>query len=72
MMKTLKKAEEFYDKAAIQGHALAQYNLAMLFEPDFERMRPHLEQASAQGHASALCYLGSLYMNSTVVEQDYE
>jgi hypothetical protein len=63
-------AEHYYRLAADQGHALAQYNLAMLFELDFETSKPHLEAAAAQGHAAALVYLGNLYLDSDVVEQD--
>lgn len=64
------RAEELYNLAAAQGHADAQYNLAMLYEPDFELMRPFLEQAAAQGHAEALYYLGMVYVDSDVVPHD--
>jgi hypothetical protein len=66
------RAEELYKQAADQGHALAQYNLAMLYEPDFGRMKPHLEHAASQGYDEALFYLGSIYVESDVAEQDYE
>jgi TPR repeat protein len=65
------EAEEYYQYAANQGHALAQYNTGMMYEPDFEMSRPHFERAAAQGHASALFSLGNLYANSDV-SQDYE
>jgi hypothetical protein len=64
-------AQYFYELASHQGHALAQYNLAMLHEgTDFDTMKEYLEQAAAQGHASSLCYLGSLYIDSGVMPQD--
>ena len=65
-------AEEYYELASRQGHALACYNLAMLYEPDFERSRPYLEQAAAQGYVEALFYLGFIYATSDIVEHDYE
>jgi tetratricopeptide (TPR) repeat protein len=63
-------AEEYYERAASQGHAGAQYNLAMLNEDNHERMLGYLEQAAAQDHADALYYLGTLYFDSNVVQQD--
>lgn len=65
-------AEEYYELASRQGHALACYNLAMLYEPDFERSKPYLEQAAAQGYVEALFYLGFIYVTSDIVEHDYE
>jgi ankyrin repeat protein len=65
-------AEYWYEQASVQGHALAQYNLAMLHEEaDFDKMRQLLEQAAAQDHALSLYYLGTLYIGSTVVKQDF-
>jgi TPR repeat protein len=46
-------AIEYYELAAKQGHADAQYNLAMMHEPDFEQMKPYLEQAANQHHPEA-------------------
>jgi hypothetical protein len=63
-------AEEYYERAASQGHAGAQYNLAMLNEDNHQRMLGYLEQAAAQDHPDALYYLGTLYFNSDVVQQD--
>jgi hypothetical protein len=63
-------AEEYYERAASQGHAGAQYNLAMLIEDDHERMLGYLEEAAAQDHAVALYYLGTLYFDSDVIQQD--
>jgi tetratricopeptide (TPR) repeat protein len=63
-------AVEYYEQAAAEGHAGAQYNLAMLNEDNHERMLRYLEQAAAQDHPDALFYLGSLYYSSDVVPQD--
>jgi ankyrin repeat protein/TPR repeat protein len=63
-------AEVYYKQASLQGHALAQYNLAMLKDPDSAAMRPYLDQAACQGHASSLYYMGTLYYDSDVAEQD--
>jgi TPR repeat protein len=65
-------AIKYYELAAKQGHADAQYNLAIMHEPDFEQMKPYLEQAANQQHPEALFYLGNLYMESDVVERDFE
>jgi TPR repeat protein len=43
-----------------------------MHEPDFEQMKPYLEQAANQQHPEALFYLGNLYMESDVVERDFE
>lgn len=53
----LVEAEGWYELAAERGVADAQYNLAMMQDPEFELMRPRLEQAAAQGHAEAAFYL---------------
>jgi TPR repeat protein len=63
-------AQYWYEQASLQGHALAQFNLAMLHDDDHEVMRPYLEQAAAQEHASSLYCLGTLYIDSDVVEHD--
>ena len=67
------QAESFYLEAAEQGHALAHYSIAMLYdEADFHIMRPHLVQAATQGQAEALFYLGTIYVESDIVAQNYE
>ena len=63
-------AEEYYERAASQGHAGAQYNLAMFHEDNHERMLGYHEPAAAQDHADALYYLGTLYFYSDVVQED--
>jgi len=65
-------AIEYYELSANQGHADAQYNLAIMYEPDFEQMKPYLEQAANQQHPEALFYLGNPCMESDVVELDFE
>jgi hypothetical protein len=66
----LNTAEEYYERAASQRNAGAQYNLAMLHEDNHERMLGYREPAAAQDHADALYYLGTLYFDSDVVQQD--
>jgi TPR repeat protein len=63
-------AQEYYERAASQGHAGAQSNLALLIKDDHESMLGYLEQAAAQDHADALYYLGTLYFDSDVVQED--
>mmetsp|Transcript_21339 Transcript_21339/g.38735 ORF Transcript_21339/g.38735 Transcript_21339/m.38735 type:complete len:266 (-) Transcript_21339:232-1029(-) len=65
-------AMEYYELAAGQDHAGAQYNLAMMYDPDFERMKPYLQRAADQEHAESLFYLGIVYIESDVVDQDFE
>jgi hypothetical protein len=59
MMKISKKQKTVTIGQQNQGMPWSQYNLAMLLEPDFDRMLPNLERASSQGHPEALYYLGS-------------
>jgi TPR repeat protein len=52
------KALEYWEQAALQGHANAQYNLGVLYygqgvPQDFVKAREYLEQAARQGHARA-------------------
>jgi TPR repeat protein len=63
-------AAEYFEAAAAEGHAGAQYNLAVLNEDNHERMLGFLQQAAAQDHPDALYDLGSLYLDSDVVPQD--
>jgi hypothetical protein len=42
----------------------------MLHEDNHERMLGYRETAAAQDHADALYYLGTLYFDSNVVQQD--
>jgi hypothetical protein len=62
--------EEYYKQASLQGHALAQCNLAMLSKDDLEVMRLYLDQAAHEGHASSIYYIGTLYYDSDIAEQD--
>ncbi len=65
-------AMKYYELAAEQDHAGAQYNLAMMYDPDFERMKPYLQRAADQEHAESLFYLGIVYIVSDVVDQDFK
>jgi TPR repeat protein len=64
-------AVEYHERAAAQGHAGAQYSLAMLNEDHHEQLLRYLGQAAAQDHPEALYHLGSLYFSSDVVPQDW-
>ena len=56
------RAENYYTLSANQGNALAQFNLGLFHEPDYNTVRHFLEQAEAQGHADASFELGDLYL----------
>jgi hypothetical protein len=47
-------AKEYYERAAAQSHAGAQYDLVMLNEDNQEQMLRYLGQAAAQDHPEAL------------------
>ena len=63
---------------AEQGHALAQYNLGLLYangqgvSKDDAQARQWYEKAAAQGHADAQVNLGILYDYGRGVPQDYK
>ena len=71
------KAFEYYQKAASQGMADAQYNLGYLYEnglgvkQDYTKAREWFEKSAAQGKAYAQTSLGNIYYNGLEVEQDY-
>ena len=56
-----------YELAAAQGHALAQYNLGLMYEhgngvaQDYEKVRHYYELAAAQGHDISQYNLGKMY-----------
>ena len=75
--KSLKKAFTWYEKAALQGHILAQYRMGDFYE-DFATtlVRRNLAKAAEwyklaamQGNAKAQYCLGSLYYYGNGVEQ---
>ena len=63
---------------AKQGHAVAQYNLGLLYAnghgvpKDDVQARQWYEKAAAQGHANAQVNLGSLYDYGRGVPQDFK
>ena len=65
--KDYKKAFVWYEKAALQGHAHAQYCLAWLYDTgngvaqDEHQAFVWYEKAALQGHARAQCALGGWY-----------
>ncbi len=60
------KAKAWYEKAAAQGHAIAQYNLGITFSnglgvpQDYTKAREWYEKAAAQGHEMAISNLKKL------------
>ena len=71
------KARQWYEKAAAQGYAEAQYNLGVMYNngkgvrQDYVKARKWYEKAAAQGVAEAQFNLGILYYNGRGVRQDY-
>ena len=71
------QAAAWYEKAAAQGHAKAQFNLGLLYgkgqgvAQDYGQARVWWEKAAAQGDAKAQYALGVLYDNGHGVAQDY-
>lgn len=72
-------AREYYELAAEQGNALAQYNLGVLYSKgsgvrqNYKRAKEYYELAAQQGHANAQCSLGDLYLDGKQgVSQDCE
>ena len=69
-------ARQWYEQAAAQGHAGAQYNLGVLYGAgqgvswDYVKSRQLLMQAAAQGNAKAQYALGVLYEKGYGVPQD--
>ncbi|MEO6421959.1 MAG: tetratricopeptide repeat protein [Candidatus Nitrotoga sp.] len=70
LSKDTRKAAEWYEKAAIQGHAEAQASLGMLYvngdgvSKDYVKGVDWLQKASAQGNANAQLNLGWLYRDN--------
>lgn len=71
------RAEQWFRKAADQGNATAQNNLAYMFRSgrgvsqDFSQAAYWYQKAADQGHMLAQNQLGGLYHNGQGVEQDY-
>ncbi|MBF0107022.1 MAG: SEL1-like repeat protein [Deltaproteobacteria bacterium] len=74
--KDLSKAVYWYQKAAEQGYASAQYILGLTYrhgdgvEKDYEMAFKWYQKAAAQGFAEAQFNLGLMYHNGEGVEQD--
>ena len=73
-----KKACEYFETAAGDGFALAQYYLGTMYlngigvDKDYEEAFLHLEDAANQDYAPALCQIGYMYFNGMGVDPDYE
>ncbi|CUP25407.1 FOG: TPR repeat%2C SEL1 subfamily [Bacteroides xylanisolvens] len=71
------EAVKWYQKAAEQGLAIAQYKLGTMYEkgrgvePSDEKAVEWFQKAAEQGLADAQCKLGFMYRNGTGVEQSY-
>lgn len=68
-------AEEYYRKAAAQGHETAQFNLAVILLNDQARVLEGLKQlkdSAAAGSSKAKLMLGQLYANGQGVTQNFE
>ncbi len=71
------KARIWYEKAAGQGVAEAQYNLGLMYHEgqgvrqDYVKARQWFEKAAAQGDADAQSSLGVMYDEGKGVPQDY-
>jgi len=66
-VKNLKKAFEYYEKAANQGYAHSQYNLGIMYEKgigivkNLEKAFEYYEKAANQGHVHSQNRLGYMY-----------
>lgn len=68
-------AEDYYRKAAAQGHESAQFNLAAILLSDQARVLEGLKllkDSAAAGSAKAQLTLGQLYANGQGVTQNFE
>ena len=60
-------ARQWYEKAAMQGYAMAQYNLGVTYylvqdgKPDYVTAKALFDKAAAQGVPQAQNYLGIMY-----------
>ena len=72
----LKGKEYWYEKAANQGYAPAQYNLGVCYEngrgvvQSYEKAAFWFKKAANQGDAQAQFYLGVCYENGLGVKKD--
>lgn len=76
LSKDTRKAAEWYEKAALQGHAKAQSGLGMLYingdgvPTDYVMGVEWLQKAADQGDADALLQLGWLYRDGKGIPDD--
>nr|WP_304259827.1 HD domain-containing protein [Phascolarctobacterium succinatutens] len=74
----LKKSFYWYNEAAKNGHAEAQFNVAKCYEngKGTRKNRPKAfewyQRAAEQGHSGAMNDIGIYYAQGVVVEQDYD
>ncbi len=74
--KNYKKAAEFFQKAAEQGNASAQYNLGVMYDngqgvkKDYKKAIELYKKAAEQGNASAQSNLGVMYYYGRGVKKD--
>ena len=72
------KAVEWYQKAALQGKADAQYNLGIMYEQGKGVKQDSVEaikwwqKAVAQGLAPAQYALGNMYAHGRGIKQNYQ
>ncbi|MBM3928883.1 MAG: sporulation protein [Sphingomonadales bacterium] len=66
-------AEEWYRKAAAQGHPQASdnYGLALFQNNRREQALPWLEKSAARGEPRAQYVLGTMYFNADIVQRDW-
>lgn len=71
-------AISYFDKAATNEFAQAQYYLGIMYEMgqgvdrDYEKALAYFEQAAANDYAPALSQIGYIYFNGRGVDTDYE
>ena len=72
------QARAWFEKAAAQDDAQAQFNLGSLYNAglgvaqDYAQARAWWEKAAAQDHAKAQYNLGVLYENGQGITRDYD
>lgn len=68
---------QWFQKAADQGHVVAQYNLGAIYargqdvNQDYAKAIKWLQKAADQGNAHAQHRIGYMYRNGQGVKQDY-
>ena len=73
-----KRFKNYYEKAADNGDANAQYYIGKLYykgkgiEKDYKKAFEYLKKAAEQGHVDAQYYLGKCYYDGKGIEKDYE